>query len=92
MTATTSAGLIRRLLDPACYPHACRKLELVETHISWVLLTGSRAYKIKNPVNLGFVDLTTLQRRRRCCQEELWLNRRLAPELNLDVIPSQWNH
>ena len=57
-----------------------RPVELVETHISWVLLTGDIAYKIKKPVDLGFVDFSTLELRRHFCAEELRLNRRLAPD------------
>jgi aminoglycoside phosphotransferase family enzyme/predicted kinase len=59
----------------------------METHISHLLLVGDYAYKIKKPLNLGFLDFSTLERRRHCCQEELRLNRRLAPELYLDVVP-----
>jgi aminoglycoside phosphotransferase family enzyme/predicted kinase len=58
-----------------------------ETHISWVLVEGTQALKLKKAVALGFVDFTTLARRRRCCEEELRLNRRLAPDLYLDVLP-----
>lgn len=60
---------------------------LVETHISWVLLAGDRAWKIKKPVRLGFLDFGTLAERERLCREELRLNRRLAPALYLDVEP-----
>jgi len=60
---------------------------LVETHISWVLLTGQYAYKIKKPVNFGFLDFSTLEKRRFCCNEELRLNRRLAADLYLEVVP-----
>lgn len=59
----------------------------IETHISWVLLAGADAYKIKKPVRLAFVDYGTLEARRRCCEEELRLNRRLAPSLYLGVLP-----
>ncbi|MEO7399556.1 MAG: hypothetical protein ABIV07_02115, partial [Polaromonas sp.] len=59
--------------------------ELIETHISWVLLAGDDAYKIKKPVRLPFVDYATLQARRNFCEEELRLNRRLAPSLYLGV-------
>jgi uncharacterized protein len=59
---------------------------LIETHISWVLLAGEHAYKLKKPVRLPFVDYATLARRRHCCEEELRLNRRLAPSLYLGVI------
>ncbi|MFY8149149.1 MAG: AAA family ATPase [Prochlorococcaceae cyanobacterium] len=80
-------ALIEALLDPGAYPHPVERVELLETHISWVLLTGPYAYKIKKPVNLGFVDFTTLERRRHFCQEELRLNRRLAPALYDAVVP-----
>jgi uncharacterized protein len=59
---------------------------VIETHISWVLLTGAFAYKFKKAVDLGFLDFTTLGRRRHFCEEELRLNRRLAPALYLDVV------
>lgn len=58
-------------------------VELIETHISWVLLSGSFAYKLKKPVNFGFLDFSTLALRRKYCEEELRLNGRLAPQLYL---------
>lgn len=61
-------------------------VRLIETHVSWVLLTDRLAYKIKKPVRLPFLDLTALAERRRCCDEELRLNRRFAPDLYLDVV------
>ena len=61
--------------------------QLIETHISWVLLAGERAYKIKKPLDLGFLDFSTPERRRFCCEEEIRLNRRLAPDVYLDVVP-----
>jgi aminoglycoside phosphotransferase family enzyme/predicted kinase len=79
--------LLRGLMRAEAYPHAVRKLELHETHISWVVLTGDLAYKIKKPVRFNFVDYSTLALRRACCEEELRLNRRLAPEVYLDVTP-----
>ncbi|MCX7193221.1 MAG: phosphotransferase, partial [Proteobacteria bacterium] len=79
--------LIHALLtDPACYDHPVEKVVLVETHISWVLLTGNYAYKIRKPVNLGFLDFSTLARRQQDCVDELRLNRRLAAEYYLDVV------
>ena len=78
--------LVSRLLDPAIYPHEVDRVELVETHISWVFLAGERVYKVKKPVNLGFLDFTTLARRRHFCHEEVRLNRRLAPDVYLDVV------
>ena len=78
--------LIERLFDPALYPHPVDRVELIETHISWVLLAGDRVYKIKKPVNLGFLDFTTLGRRRRFCQDEVRLNRRLTSDIYLGVV------
>lgn len=78
---------IEELLVSTAFPHAVSELRLVETHISWVVLTGSFAYKIKKPVKLDFIDTSTLERRQHYCNEELRLNRRLAPELYLRVAP-----
>ncbi|MHB8535002.1 MAG: bifunctional aminoglycoside phosphotransferase/ATP-binding protein [Sulfuricaulis sp.] len=83
----TLSPLIWALHQPACYDHPVQDIRLVETHISWVLLTGTYAYKIKKPVKLGFLDFSTLEKRRFYCQEELRLNRRLAAALYLDVVP-----
>ena len=79
--------LIRQLLEAAAYPHDVGEIQLVETHISWVILTGEYAYKVKKPVELGFLDFSTLEARRHFCEEELRVNRRTAPELYLDVVP-----
>ncbi|HEX5460951.1 MAG TPA: AAA family ATPase [Steroidobacteraceae bacterium] len=76
---------LERLLQPEVYPHPVDRVELVSTHVSWVLLAGEYAYKIKRPVHYPFVDLTSLERRKFLCEEELRLNRRFAPELYLDV-------
>ncbi len=78
--------LISALMQPAVYGHAVINIQLIETHISWVILTGDFAYKIKKPVNLGFLDFSTLEKRLFCCEEELRLNRRLAAEIYLDVV------
>jgi uncharacterized protein len=78
--------LINALQNPAIYPHNADHLEIVETHISWVILVGEFAYKIKKPLNLGFLDFSTLEKRRFCCEEELRLNSRLAPTIYLAVI------
>ncbi|MDH3286877.1 MAG: AAA family ATPase [Betaproteobacteria bacterium] len=83
----SAAFLPAALLHPECYPHPVREARLLETHISWVLLTGDYAYKIKKPVNLGFLDFSTLGMRGHYCDEELRLNRRLAPEFYLEVVP-----
>lgn len=79
--------MIAALLDPGAYDHPVERVDCLETHISWILLTGTIAYKIKKPVNLGFVDFSTPERRRWFCQEELRLNRRLAPDLYLGLSP-----
>jgi len=80
------ATLIAALTDPVRYPHPVDTVDHLETHISHILLAGDYAYKIKKPVNLGFLDFTSLARRRTFCEEELRLNRRLAPDLYLDCI------
>ncbi|MCX7172939.1 MAG: AAA family ATPase [Proteobacteria bacterium] len=78
--------VLRGLLDPQCYPHEVAAVERIETHISTVLLAGAYAYKIKKPVDMGFLDFSTLALRHHYCEEELRLNRRLAPGLYLDVV------
>jgi aminoglycoside phosphotransferase family enzyme/predicted kinase len=77
--------LVEALRDPGRYPHPVETVELIETHISFVLLAGAFAYKIKKAVDLGFVDYLSLERRRFFCFEELRLNARLAPALYLEV-------
>jgi aminoglycoside phosphotransferase family enzyme/predicted kinase len=82
----SARALIAGLLRPEAYPHPVTEpIRVAETHISWVLLTGEYAYKIKKPVRLSFLDYSTLARRRQLCAEELRLNRRLAPDLYLGV-------
>ena len=78
--------LIQSLQKPQIFDHPSGGFELVETHISYVLLVGPFAYKFKKPVNFGFLDFTTLEKRRFYCEEELRLNKRLAPELYLAVV------
>jgi aminoglycoside phosphotransferase family enzyme/predicted kinase len=79
--------LIDALSCPAAYPMGAEAVEFHHTHISVVFLAGQYAYKIKKPVNLGFLDFTTLQKRRHFCAEEVRLNRRLAPAVYLGVVP-----
>ena len=79
--------LITALLDSCRYPHTAETVRLIETHISWVLLAGRYAYKIKKALNLDFLNFTTLEARRFYCNEEIRLNRRLAPKIYLDVVP-----
>jgi len=74
------------LNDPSCYDHEVTSLQLIETHISWVILTGTFAYKIKKPVDLGFLNFSTLALRRQACINEVKLNRRLASGIYLGVV------
>jgi len=80
------ASLVKALLRNDAFPHPAEDIELMETHISWVILAGNYAYKIKKPVVLDFLDFGTLEKRRHFCEEELRLNRPWAPELYLDVV------
>src|ERR687884_1812622 len=74
------------LLRPEAFPHPARDVRLIETHISWVILAGEFAYKLRKPVNLGFLDFSTLEQRRADCEAEVLLNRRLCPDLYLGVV------
>jgi uncharacterized protein len=78
--------LIQALRDRSCFDHPTDGVTVLQTHISYVLLTGDFAYKIKKPVSLAFLDFSTLEDRKYYCEEELRINRRLAPELYLDVV------
>ena len=80
-------ALLQRLLSPSAYPHPVTSVSLIETHISWVFLTGDYVYKVKKPVNFGFLDFSSLERRRHFCEEEVRLNRRFAPAFYLDAVP-----
>lgn len=86
-TSAQQRQLIASLCNPACYNHPVGQIELIETHISWVLLTGRYAYKLKKGVDFGFLDYSTLEKRHMQCDEELRLNRRTAPKLYLEVLP-----
>ena len=82
-----SLPIIRALLDSGTYPHKPQKVELVQTQMSFIFLTGEYVYKIKKPVNLGYLDYTTLEKRYYFCHQELELNRRLCPRAYLAVVP-----
>src|SRR4051794_17397374 len=69
------------------FPHFVGKIKIVTTHISWVIVAGRYCYKIKRPVDLEFVDYSTLDRRHHFCEEEVRLNRRLSPDVYLGVVP-----
>jgi aminoglycoside phosphotransferase family enzyme len=79
--------LIQALLDPKVYPEPTQKVELRQTQMSYVFLTDDYAYKIKKPVDFGFLDYTTLAKRLACCRKEVELNRRLCPHAYLGVVP-----
>src|SRR3954465_10168592 len=81
------AGLIESLSDPAAYPHPVEAVQVCQTHISAVFLVGEYAYKVKKPVEMGFLDFRTPSQRRHFAEEEVRLNRRLAPGVYLGVVP-----
>jgi len=81
----TDPRLLAAMTDPSFYPHRPAGVELIQTHISYVFIAGDEVYKVKKAVDFGFLDFTTLEKRRYYCLEELRLNRRLAPEAYLGV-------
>jgi len=82
----TASHIVEGLLKPESYPHKPAEIKLVQTQMSFVFLTGEYVYKVKKPVNLGFLDYTTLSKRHLFCRQELELNRRLCPDVYLDVV------
>jgi hypothetical protein len=85
MKPAAESRLIQAMQQPSFYDHPAGQVKRIETHISWVFLAGAFAYKVKKPVDFGFLDFSTLAKRRHFCFEELRLNRRFAPQLYLDV-------
>jgi aminoglycoside phosphotransferase family enzyme/predicted kinase len=87
-------SLIQQMLEPTFYPHLVKEpIQLIQTHASFVFLTGSFVYKLKKPVNFGFLDYSTLEKRHHFCQEEFRMNQRTAPDIYLEVLPiSQINN
>src|SRR5262245_65674611 len=81
------SSLIAGLSEPSAYPFPVLEIEVCQTHISAVFLAGEVAYKVKKPVKLSFLDFSTLAQRRHFCDEEVRLNRRLAPDVYLGVVP-----
>lgn len=79
--------IVNAFFCPEFYDHPVDHIKLVETHISWVFLTGSFAYKIKKPVDFGFLNFTTLEQRKFFCYQELLLNSRFAPTIYIEVLP-----
>jgi len=82
-----SPAWMKTMSDPASYPHPVDNVTMIQTHISWIFLAGDRVYKIKKPVDFGFLNFITLENRHHFCLEELRLNRRLCEEIYLDVWP-----
>jgi aminoglycoside phosphotransferase family enzyme len=80
-------ALVEVLLKPETYAHHPQKVELVQTQMSFLFLTGDYVYKVKKPVDLGYLDYTSLEKRRFFCQQEIELNRRLCPDIYLEVVP-----
>src|SRR5262245_5729956 len=80
------ADRLADLMQPDAFPHPARNPRLIQTHISWVILAGDFAYKLRKPVNFGFLDFSTLERRRADCEAEVRLNRRLCPDLYFGVV------
>ena len=80
-------SVVEALVEPRAYPHKPPKIELVQTQMSFVFLAGEYVYKVKKPVNLGYLDYTTLEKRQYFCRQELELNRRLCPDVYLAVVP-----
>lgn len=78
---------IQAFHQPETYPHPANRIEMIQTHASWVFLSGDFAYKFKKPVDFGFMDFSTLAKRKYYCEQELQLNQRLTPVLYLDVLP-----
>jgi len=85
--AAPDKRVIEDLLDPAAFRHPVTWTKLIETHISWVILTDDYAYKIKKPLDLDFLDFSDLERRKFYCDEEIRLNKPSAPDIYLDVVP-----
>lgn len=83
----THPKLVDSLTKAEFYPHGPSSVELIQTHISYIFIAGEYVYKVKKDVDFGFLDFTTLEKRKYYCEEELRLNRRLAPDIYLDVMP-----
>ena len=86
-TVPDQEARIAFLRQPQTYPEKPARVETIETHMSWVFLTPQHAFKLKKPVRYDYLDFSTLAARRKSCEEERRLNRRLAPGVYLDVIP-----
>jgi uncharacterized protein len=87
MTDTNLPPVVQAMLRSDFYPHSAQaEIPLIQTHVSYVFLTGEFVYKLKKPVNFGFLDFSTLEQRKHFCEEELRLNQRAAAQLYLEVV------
>jgi aminoglycoside phosphotransferase family enzyme len=84
---TSLADIIEEFSSPTAYPEPTKKVDVVQTQMSVVFLTDKYVYKIKKPVNLGYLDYTTLEKRKYLCEQEIRLNRRLCTDIYLSVVP-----
>lgn len=88
---TVQANLVDALRDRSFYPHAPNDVREIQTHISWVFIAPPFVYKVKKPLSMGFLDFTTLEKRRHFCEQEVRLNSRLCPDVYLGVVPISKN-
>lgn len=86
MASENLPPFIQALLEQQVYEHDAQEIQLVQTHISFVILAGDFVYKFKKPVDFGFLDFSSLEKRKHCCEQELLLNRRLCPDIYLDLV------
>ena len=82
-----ASKFFKNLQNPSTYGYDLKSVRVLQTHISYVALTGKHAFKIKKPVNFGFLDFSTLEKRKHFCEEEVRLNKRLCPDIYLNVVP-----
>jgi len=80
-------NILENLKKPEFFGSGVKSVNVIQTHISYVALTGKYAYKVKKPVDFGFLDFSTIEKRKHFCEEELRLNKRLCPDIYLDVLP-----
>jgi aminoglycoside phosphotransferase family enzyme len=92
MKTVAPPPLVQAMLKPSFYPHHPPQVDLVQTHISYLFLGGDLAYKVKKPVDFGFLNFTTLERRGFFCRQEVRLNKRFSPDVYLDVVPISFVH
>ena len=79
--------MLEALKKPESFDSPVKEIRLLQTHISWIFLTGDFVYKIKKPVDFGFLDFTTPDKRKKFCAKELKINKMFSPEIYLDVLP-----